>query len=405
MSANSPPVSNLVPAVRADESSRRFSWGHEGLLIGSEEGFYSVRIHGYLQSDGRLFVDNLAGRDHAVFLFRRVRPLVEGRLSSGIDFRFMPDFGEGNTVVQEAYAEWNSISALRMRIGKFKTPIGLEVLRSDRDLTFGERSLASDLVPLRDLGGQIEGSFLQDAVGYEVAWLSGTNDGSNANFEWRGSNEAVMRTFFQPFVAAQSNAARELGIGLAASVGTSRNPLPDFKTTGQETFFRYVPGALADGEQRRLSPQARYYLGPVGVMAEYAASGQKVRAGTASRYLSNEGWEVAGSWILTGEKNSFEGIEPAHPLEFSRNARHLGAWEVALRHSTVEFDPHAFPLFAAPGTSADGASESAAGVNWYINRYTRLLVNYEYTGFPSIPASAARSGPEHLFLTRVQLAF
>jgi phosphate-selective porin OprO/OprP len=94
----------------------------------------------------------------------------------------MPDFGQNNSQIQDAYIELNVLRAAKPRVGKFKTPIGLEVLTSDRELLFVERSMASDLVPLRELGAQIAGSILSDTVTYAVGYFNGTTDGSNGAF-------------------------------------------------------------------------------------------------------------------------------------------------------------------------------------------------------------------------------
>jgi phosphate-selective porin OprO/OprP len=89
----------------------------------------------------------------------------------------MPDFGQNNSQIQDAYIELNILRAAKPRVGKFKTPIGLEVLKSDRELVFAERSMASDLVPLRELGAQIAGSILSDTATYAVGYFNGALDG------------------------------------------------------------------------------------------------------------------------------------------------------------------------------------------------------------------------------------
>ena len=42
-----------------------------------------------------------------------------------------------------------------LRTGKFKAPLDLERLQSDRDLEFSERSEIQNLVPNRDTGAEI----------------------------------------------------------------------------------------------------------------------------------------------------------------------------------------------------------------------------------------------------------
>lgn len=374
----------------------------KGLNFSNPSGSTQLRIHGYLQADGRLFAANLFGQEHNVLLFRRIRPLVEGTLGNNVTFRFMPDFGEGRPVIQEAYADLGTGPNGHVQVGKFKTPIGLEVLRSDRDLTFSERSLASDLIPIRDLGAQLEGSFLQNTVTCELGYFSGAPDGANANFEWRGGGEGVARCFVQPLAAVSSAPGRELGIGIAFSEGHKQNVLPTFYTIGQEAFLQYSPDAFADGMRRHISPHGYFFSGPFGLLAEYAISGQELTAGTAHRYLANHAWEVSTSMVLTGEKNTYEGIQPARSLDLSTGLRHWGALEIAFRHSSLDADPNTFPNFASPAAAAEKARESAVGVNWYINRHTKLVTDYEHTTFLMHAGGTIPLHTENVAMTRIQ---
>lgn len=394
---------SLVEA--ADQNFPRVAFRSNGMLISNREGSSQVKVQGYLQADGRLFAANLNGLQHDQLLFRRVRPLVEGTLADQMYFRFMPDFGEGNTVIQEVYAESTSLPFGNLRLGKFKTPIGLEVLRPDRDLTFAERSMASDLLPLRDLGSQFEGSFLGDAITYELGYFSGTEDGANANFEWHGTNEGVARVFVEPFTGAGITSLQPLGVGVAASAGHHFGDPPVFRTIGQEILFHYAAGTIADGMHKRVSPQASYFFGPVGVLAEYVVSGATLSAGGVHQYLSHHGWELAGSVMLTGENNTYSDFRPRHDFAPAEDLHHWGAWELAVRHSGLDFDANAFPNFASPASSAKRASESAVGMNWHMNRHTKLIVDYEYTSFHMAAGNIPRIHSERVAMTRIQLGF
>ena len=164
-----------------------------------------------------MFSSNTHGQELDTFLFRRIRPLFEGTLFNQVDFRFMPDFGQYNPQIQEAYLELKTLPYAKLRAGKFKEPIGLEVLRQDRDLSFTERSLASELVPLRYLGAQLSGSLLSKTINYEAGYFQGSSDGSNAVFtQWAHGNEGVGRVFLMPFAATSKNALKNLVFGGAA---------------------------------------------------------------------------------------------------------------------------------------------------------------------------------------------
>jgi phosphate-selective porin OprO/OprP len=316
----------------------------------------------------------------------------------------MPDFGLNNPQIQDVYLEFKTLSFAKLRVGKFKEPIGLEALRDDSEGTFTERSLASDLVPLRYLGAQIGGSVLSNSISYQVGYFNGANDGSNGKLEWIQANEGAARVFFQPFAATKLNALKDFGIGVAGSAGVQHGTIAGLKTMGQNTFFKYASTALADGQHNRISPQAYYYVGPAGLMAEYAISSQNVLNKNLTDRLRNEAWQVEASYFLTGEKNSYNGVRPRYSFEPNRSFRHWGAVELAVRTSQLSIDKAAFPLFASK-TSAQHAQEWAVGVNWYLSRYLRFMTDYEHTNFRMASSTVTPLHSENVLMSRIQLAF
>jgi len=293
-----------------------------------------------------------------------------------------------------------------LRVGKFKEPIGLEVLRSDRDLTFAERSLASDLVPLRYIGAQLSGSVLSDSITYAGGYFDGSSDGSNGVFtQWAHSNEASVRLFFHPFATTGVSAIRQFGMGVAGSAGDQHGTIAGLKTVGQTTFFKYSSTALANGQHNRLSPQAYYYAGPFGLMGEYVVSSQQVLNKGVTARVKNEAWQIAGSVMLTGEKNAYSGVRPRNASEHVTGFRRLGAVELAVRYSQLRIDGDAFPLFANPKSAAQFAKEQGIGLNWYLNRYIKLETDYEHTGFRMASATVTPLHSENVLVSRIQLAF
>jgi phosphate-selective porin OprO/OprP len=318
----------------------------------------------------------------------------------------MPDFGQNNALIQDIYLELNVLPFAKPRLGKYKAPLSLEILKADSEFTFLERSLASDLVPNREVGAQIGGSLLSKSITYAVGYFNGTPDGSNGQtFEWRTSNEAVGRIFFQPFATSKLELLKGLGIGIGGSAANEHGTLPSFKTVGQNSFFKYSSKVVADGQHNRVSPQAYYYAGPIGIFTEYNISSQEV-AGKATRArLHHQAWQVTGSLMLTGEKNSYSGLRPKYAFEPTRGLRHLGGWELVTRYSRLRVDRDAFPLFADPKKSAAGAAEWGVGINWYLNRFARVGTDYEHTRFDMVSSKVAPLHSENVVMSRIQLAF
>ena len=383
----------------------RMSFDSGGMVLSTHGGATKLRIHGYIQADDRMFWDNIHGKALDQFLVRRIRPLFEGTLFNALDFRFMPDFGQNNPQIQEAYVELKSMPFAKLRVGKFKEPIGLEVLRSDRELTFAERSLASDLAPLRYVGVQLGGSILSNSISYEAGYFDGSEDGSNGNFQWTQSHELAVRGFFLPFAKTGVKAAHQFGVGLAGSLGDQVGSIAGLKTVGQTTFFKFTSTAMANGRHDRVSPQAYYYFGPVGLISEYVISTQEVLNNSARRRLRNQAWQAAGSVMLTGEKNGYGGIRPRNSFDPSKGFRSLGAVELAARYSQLQIDPGAFPIFANPATAGREGQEYGIGANWYLNRFVKLVIDYEQTSFKMATGNSTPLHSEKVWMSRIQLAF
>jgi phosphate-selective porin OprO/OprP len=378
----------------------------DGGWFSTRDGATKLHVHGYAQADDRMFSDNIRGEGVDTFLFRRIRPLFEGTLFNAIDFRFMPDFGQNIYQIQEAFLELKSVKLAKLRVGKFKEPIGLEVLRSDRELTFTERSLASDLVPLRYIGAQVSGSVLSDSISYAAGYFNGSSDGSNGAFtQWSHDNEGAARIFLRPFANSGVSALQQFGLGVAGSSGNQHGAIAGLKTMGQATFFKCSSTATANGQHLRLAPQAYYYAGPFGIMGEYVTSSQEVLNKNLTQRVRNEAWQIAGSVVLTGEKNDYSGVRPRNATEHARGFRRFGAVELGLRYSQVRIDGDAFPNFANPATAAQSAKEQAVGVNWYLNRYVKLATDYEQTGFRMASPTVTPLHSENVLMNRIQLAF
>jgi phosphate-selective porin OprO/OprP len=155
-------------------------------------------------------------------------------------------------------------------------------------------------------------------------------------------------------------------------------------------------------------PQLYYYAGPFGLLAEYVDSAQKVAATinsvTTVHDIDNHAWQMAGSWVLTGEKKSYRSVIPRKGLEIDGD-HGAGAWELVGRYTVLNVDATAFTAgFADPTKSARAARAWALGVNWYLNYFTKLQFEYEQTRFEQGAATGNRP-TERAFQERLQIAF
>jgi phosphate-selective porin OprO/OprP len=393
-------LAGTAKAVEKDPQMT-ISAGKGGFLLTSPDGDFVLRIRGYMQADGRFFFDQSSSAIDT-FVLRRVRPIFEGTVYKYFDFRIMPDFGLGVTVLQDAYLDAKFSPKFKIRFGKAKAPFGLERLQSATDIIFIERSLATNLVPNRDLGIYVFGDLDGDKVSYAAGVFNGVVDLGSADIDTGGdSKDFAGRIFVRPRAG--------LGLGIATTAGnqdgTLTSPgLPNYRTQGQLTWFRYRVGltsdvtTLASGRRFRLSPQLTYYRGPFGILAEYVSSSQKVVNGIQAADIRNEAWNLTAHYVLSREPAGYKGVSPENP--FDLDSGKLGAWEVAFRYSQLNIDKDAFPIFADPLTAASRAKNFAAGLNWYLNKNVKFSFNYDHTTFED-----ANIKTEKLFQTRFQITF
>lgn len=399
------------------------SAGAGGFSLRSADTNFVLKLRGYVQADSRWFIDDhLDGND--TFLLRRVRPIFEGTVFDKYDFRVMLDFGSGasssaanNGFVQDAYLNARFLPEFQLQFGKFKEPVGLERLQSGANLLFVERAYPTQLLPNRDVGVQAHGELFGGALSYAAGIFNGVPDGGSGDFETADDEkDGAARLFAHPFRNTEIAPLKGLGLGLAGTYGNQEGALRSFVSPGQQRFFAYrtstsatAPNVEADGDHWRLTPQGYYYWGPLGVFGEYAISGQDVRqtsggSGAGARAeLRHTAWQVAVSYVLTGEENSWRGITPKRPFNVSNGG--WGAWEIAARYSELDVDDDTFPIFSNPDTSATGAKSWTIGLNWHLNRNVKFNVNYEHTDFEGGSGNPITAQTEHAILTRAQVSF
>ncbi len=433
----------------------------DGFGIQSADGNFKLNLKGQFQVNARSYINGVSsGNTNAAqqnaadsFFIRQARPIISGTLFKDYDFLFVPDFGQGKTVIQDAYVNAKLQPWFQIQAGKQKTPFGIERLQADSDGLFIERGLPNDLVPNRDIGAQIRGDLANNTFSYSLGYFNGVTDGSSSDsyttpdFDNNDNKSYVARIFATPF-KNEPGFLQGLGAGFAIDyadfVGTgtgvnaataqtnSQSNLPSYKSgLGQLSVFSYRTaaagannGTFANGTQLRWSPQAYYYNGPFGLLAEYVQVDQDVgRIATGlirSDKLSNDAWQIGGSWIITGEDAGYSRPTPKSNFDF--NSGGWGAWELVARYSELNVDSKAFASagagtaavrqarsYADPTTSISKASAWAAGLNWYINKDVKVYFDYEqtfYNGGWTNAAGAILDRPtERVLETQLQLNF
>jgi phosphate-selective porin OprO and OprP len=388
--------------------------GPGGFEIRSADSAFRVRIRGYLHADSRYYGDDDARLGTDTFIVRRARPIAEATFFKIFDFRIMTDFGGGTAVVQDAYFDARFSKVFNLRAGKQKPPLGQERLLSATDILFIERALPTALVPNRDVGVQAYGD-LAPWLAYNLGVFNGVVDGGSGDTDATDSKDIVGRLVFSPFkVGSQHDRLQSLTIGIGGSTGkeggtVAAPALAQLRSGGQLVWFRYrtdgtAPNTtIADGRRTRFTTQGQYYLGQLGLQAEYVQASQRVRRAAVTDGIDQDAWQVTGSWVLTGETATGRAIQPRQAFDLSKGT--WGAFEIVARANALTVEDAAFPTFANLDQAARTATGSGLGLNWYLNRNVKIAADYELTRFERGAAGGADRPDEHALFTRFQIAF
>src|SRR5580700_9585147 len=154
----------------------------KGFYIQSPDKVFSLRFTGQIQADYREYLNTKDRTDIDTFLLRRARFGLEATLGKYWEFRFLPDFGQGTAIVQDAYLNVHYWDCFEFEVGRFKQPISYEQLIQDRYVPTLERSLMDQLVPARDLGAMIHGEEVFDhRLDYAISFSNGEINGNSTD--------------------------------------------------------------------------------------------------------------------------------------------------------------------------------------------------------------------------------
>lgn len=397
--------------------------GAGGFSITNAKKDYELRFSAVGQFDSRVFLDGATASGAKLddgFVTRRLRPTLSGRAGL-LGFRFTPEFGGGgvgsSASIVDAFADLNFSPAAVVRVGKQKSAVSIDRLRSGAALPFVERGLANELAPNRDLGVSLNGRLLNEKVDYTVGVFNGVADGRDVSARDDAGKEAQARVFVQPFRGAD-HAFSQLGVGVAGTYGSKKtsagntananNTLPRYRSSGQEEFFAYQSGTTAAGTHKRLFPQLSFFHDNFGLVAEYGLSEQKLSRGGVQKSVRNRAYDVTATYTLTGEAASFSGVRPNAP--FALGGDGWGALELAARVGGLKIGDEAFEGAAADvlanvNAAAREARNYGVGLNWYLTRNVKLATDFNVTSFDGGAAGGADRKTERALFSRVQFTY
>ncbi len=306
---------------------------------------------------------------------RTARLNFEADLHDVLKIKMEYDFAPSDSTPKDVYLQFKKIPALgALTIGHFKEPFGLEELTSSRYITFMERSLASTLVPGRNLGAAITGAFAEKRATY-AAGIFRPDQGDPGDITADSGYAATGRLTWAPIY--QDNGRRVVHLGAAYSWRNTGDDTVRYRQRPEFHLFdtRFTDtGAFVADDVQLAGAEFAWVEGPFSLQSEYIGAVADV-AGGGTACLS--GFYVQASYFLTGEhrnyklgSGAFDRIKVLRPYGIDGG---WGAWEVAARYSYVDLDDAAV---AGAGLGANDVQAMSLGLNWYLNSNVRLMWNY-----------------------------
>jgi phosphate-selective porin OprO/OprP len=350
-----------------------------------------------LKMGGRLMLDAAAYDSDDVDLssgteVRRGRIFAKGAFDDDWFFKGQYEFtATGSGQFQDLYIGYAGLGdATTLTIGQFTEYGSLEDTTSSKYITFMERALpVLAFAPAsRRIGLGID---THGDAWYASAGLFGENSGVDES--QKDGVGASARVSCSPLRGER----RSLHLGAWGAYRTPRGD--DLGRVRARPESHVSDTRLIDtGVISNLNAQVTYGVELAGVAGPFSAQAEYLTTELDRDMVDNEsysGWYAYVSWVLTGESRpydpqsgSFGRLRPQNPAGQGGS----GAWEVAARYSTLDLDD---------GIQGGTEENVTVGLNWYVNAYTRFMLNY-------VSASAEKDGGEtdvDIIQVRAQLDF
>ncbi len=380
-----------VQKVEEDSPDIKVKWS-PGPTISSKDGSWSVHVRGRLLVDGGLLDDDdgLYDDDNATEL-RAARLGVEGKFFQGFEYKFETDFADNDVDIKDAFIEYSGgiLDPVHVRVGQFKTPNSLEELSSARFITFMERGAITDAFELNrriGIGTGLNG----DNWGAEVGLF-----GQNADDDAPNEGFAASGRGHYAFLYGQGDGRDAIHLGASVRYRDLDNDADDSMVRyRQRPFFHFtdlrsvntgfIGGAKSDVF---VGGEFAWIDGPFSFQSEVANTALQLEEGSDPNNLW--GGYASLSYFLTGEHRNYNPKSGTFGRVKVNDPVHgggPGAWEIGIRLDYIDLND---------GIVQGGEQYSViAGVNLYLNNYSRIMLDGAVTQVSDAAGDAAAIGSE-----------
>jgi phosphate-selective porin OprO/OprP len=302
--------------------------------------------------------------------FRAARLFAEGTLFERIKFKAEYDFAGNDADFKDVFME-TGVGIGDFQVGHFKEPFSLEELTSSRFITFMERGLPNIFAPGRNNGMLLSGANESARFNWALGYFRESSDGALG----QGDGEGAVTARLAGTLFNEDEGERVLHMGVAGSLRTDAGGFVSYADEPEAHLLDDVVDidVMAEGETL-LGGELAWVQGPLSLQGEYMLA--MVEGDVSANDADYGGYYAMISYFLTGEHRNYKAkgarFDRVKPAENFDGHGLGGAWELAARYSMNDFDD---------GPTDDEVTNYAAGVNWYLNPNTRVMLNYVHSNF------------------------
>ncbi len=332
--------------------------------IAVSEDSHRFELGGLIQLDGN-FTGKFYNRDaqsDREFDVRRARLDANYRYGSDWRAKFTAQYEEsGDSLnVNNAWLRYTGFDAVKITVGKFKQPFGLERLDSVRSITALERAMTtSALTPNRAFGIQLHKN--RKRRSWAVGLFQVHDD------DHRFPNTAPQSLTGRYSFAPVRDKSKVVHLGIAGSyTDWNDNPFRLRESAEVGSADNIVRSARFNADKQwQLGLEGAWQHGAMRLQAEYMLT--EVDASDINQPFNYDGYYLQASYALSGEHRRYNNGEFARLKPESDR----GAVELFARYSEVDLRDNV-------GSDAIGAEASVMtiGANVYVEKHIRMGINY-----------------------------
>ncbi|MFL2771779.1 MAG: OprO/OprP family phosphate-selective porin [Rhodospirillaceae bacterium] len=331
--------------------------------VSSPDGKFEMNLRGRILADTSWISDGDNNIDTKATEFRTVRLGIEGKAWKDVKYKFESDFADNEVGVKDAYMEWKAAPGTKIAIGQFKTHNSLDEQTSSRHISVMERASFTDAFGLaRRIGVSV-------GLG-DKNWTAkaGLFRGSNGIDEENEGSEVAARVTYSPKVG---DVQAHFGASVRArKAGDQSNFRYRQRPHQHLSPVRFVNTGRVANKDLFYGAEIGALLGPFWAVAEYSGLKADANDPVFEDPTFTGGYAEIG-FFLTGETRGYKADKGAWDRPKVNMPVHeggVGAWAITARYDTLDL--------TEPGFQGGNQNSFIVGVNWYLNRHTRMMLNY-----------------------------